>query len=135
MRCSSTVYTLFQFSIQYSIVFISACLVAILNFEGLLYDIIGNVDGENAEIDGTSITSLLNKEKEFLYDWGSGKYVYVTFLSAIFMGTIVLEGVDTSLMSKVTPPSLNATYINCGLLATLVGTLGRVSGDSMITIR
>jgi uncharacterized membrane protein YjfL (UPF0719 family) len=50
------------------------------------------------------------------------------------MGTIILEGVDTSIMAKTTPAKLNTTFINSGLLATLVGTLGRVIGDSMITI-
>lgn len=32
-------------------------------------------------------------------------------------------------MSRVTPPRLNDTFINCGLLATLIGTIGRVAGD------
>ena len=50
------------------------------------------------------------------------------------MGTIILEGVDTSLMAQKTPPALNDTFINSGLLATLVGTLGRVIGDSIITV-
>ena len=63
-----------------------------------------------------------------------GPAVYIVFLSAIFMGTIVLEGVDTSIMAKVTPPKLNACFFNSGLLATLVGTLGRVFADGMITM-
>ena len=50
------------------------------------------------------------------------------------MGTIVLEGVDTSIMAKVTPAKLNDRFVNCGLLATLVGTLGRVLSDGMITL-
>jgi hypothetical protein len=37
-------------------------------------------------------------------------------------------------MSKVTPAKLNDTFINSGLLATLIGTMGRVIADSMITI-
>lgn len=81
-----------------------------------------------------SIASFTNDHNEFPYDWGSGRLVYMTFLSATFMGTIILEGVDTSLMAKVTPAKLNDTIINSGLLATLVGTLGRVCGDSMITL-
>jgi len=68
------------------------------------------------------------------YDWNSGVIVYLVSMSAIFMGTIILEGVDTSLMSKAASPELNDTFINTGLLATLIGTLGRVLGDSMITI-
>jgi hypothetical protein len=35
-------------------------------------------------------------------------------------------------VSKTTPRALNDTFINMGLLATLVGTFGRVAGDSMI---
>jgi hypothetical protein len=37
-------------------------------------------------------------------------------------------------MSKVTPAKLNDTFINSGLLATLIGTMCRVIADSMITI-
>mmetsp|Transcript_14506 Transcript_14506/g.25151 ORF Transcript_14506/g.25151 Transcript_14506/m.25151 type:complete len:90 (-) Transcript_14506:88-357(-) len=50
------------------------------------------------------------------------------------MGTIVLEGVDTSIMAQVTPAQLNTCVINSGLLATLIGTLGRVLSDLMITL-
>ena len=109
-------------------------MVGILNLEGLILDVVGNVEGEDASFDGSQLRSYLNKKGEFFYDWSLGRYVYIFFLSAIFMGTIVLEGVDTSMMSRVTPPSLNDTFINCGLLATLIGTFGRVAGDSMITI-
>lgn len=77
---------------------------------------------------------MLNGEKEVPYDWGAGPYVYIVFLSATFMGTIVLEGVDTSLMAKASPPALNGTFFNSGLLATLIGTLGRVVGDSILTV-
>jgi hypothetical protein len=37
-------------------------------------------------------------------------------------------------MSKATPSKLNETVINSGLLATLIGTIGRVIADSMITV-
>lgn len=119
---------------------------AILNYEGLIFDIMGvaaeavtpitvnGTDSVDISIGGTSISSFLNKQNEIPYNWGIGTVTYITFLSAVFMGTIILEGVDTSLMAKVTPAALNETFINSGLLATLVGTLGRVFGDSMITI-
>ena len=133
---------------QYSVLFICASLFAILNYEGLIFDLFGlaaeavepasnrvnSTKDVDISIGGTSISSFLNTQKEVPYDWGYGKFVYITFLSAVFMGTIILEGVDTSLMAKVTPAALNDTFINSGLLATLVGTLGRVCGDSMITI-
>lgn len=48
--------------------------------------------GEEASIAGFQLTSLLNKHLEFPYNFGAGLYIYVFFLSAIFMGTIVLEG-------------------------------------------
>lgn len=93
-----------------------------------------NQNETDISIGGTSVTKVLNKQNEVPYDWGAGKAVYIIFLSAVFMGTIILEGVDTSIMAKTTPAKLNTTFINSGLLATLVGTLGRVIGDSMITI-
>jgi len=68
------------------------------------------------------------------YDWGYGYYAYLIGISAIFMGVIILEGVDTSLMCKTAPSKLNSTFLNVGLLATLVGTMGRVLGDGMITL-
>lgn len=37
-------------------------------------------------------------------------------------------------MSKTAPSALNDSFLSMGLLATLVGTFGRVVGDSMITI-
>ncbi len=36
-------------------------------------------------------------------------------------------------MAQVTPSELNSRFLNSGLLATLIGTLGRVLSDSMIT--
>jgi hypothetical protein len=68
------------------------------------------------------------------YDWGYGYYAYLIGISAIFMGVIILEGIDTSLMCKSAPSKLNSTFLNVGLLATLVGTVGRVLGDGMITL-
>lgn len=138
--------------LQYSIVFIFFGLFAILNYEGLVFDIIwyaieavkpddfpknatvsNSTNSTDISVGGQSLTSFVNKYNEIPYDWGAGLIVYITFLSAIFMGTIILEGVDTSLMAQKTPPALNDTFINSGLLATLIGTLGRVIGDSIIT--
>ena len=36
-------------------------------------------------------------------------------------------------MSKASSPKLNKSFLNCGLLATLIGTLGRITGDALIT--
>jgi hypothetical protein len=133
---------------QLSILFIMISLFAILNYEGLIFDAMGisaeavsagtdssqNMNATDISIGGTNVKKFLNEEMEVPYDWGIGDVVYITFLSAIFMGTIILEGVDTSIMAKATPAELNDTFINSGLLATLVGTGGRVIGDTMITL-
>ena len=79
------------------------------------------------------IVDMLTAKGEFPYEYGAGPYIYICFLSAIFLGTIVMEGVDTSIMAKVTPAKLNRCFLNAGLLATLVGTLGRVFADVIIT--
>jgi len=127
---------------QYSLLFIIGGLVAITNFEGLAYDLAGwttkAVDDvsndKDVQIVGTKVNKILNKKKEFPYDsWGAGHIKYIACLSAVFMGTIILEGVDTSLMAKVTPGKLNYSVFNSGLLATLIGTLGRVLADLLIT--
>ena len=44
------------------------------------------------ELSGEEVGHLMTEDEEFPYDWGYGEVVYVTFLSAIFGGTIVLEG-------------------------------------------
>ena len=130
---------------QKSLLFLIVGLLGILNWSGMYFDVAGFLDAQdyekadkhNALIAGEELDHVLTPKGEFLYDFGfgrSGTVVYVTFLSAVFMGTIVLEGVDTSIMAKVTPPALNDCFFNCGLLATLVGTLGRVLADGMITM-
>ncbi|KAL3924821.1 MAG: hypothetical protein SGILL_000806 [Bacillariaceae sp.] len=114
----------------------------ILNYQGLYFDVLGvSTYGGFDPIDITEMHSLelggetvdLTPKDEFPYDWGIGRPIYTTFLCVIFMGTIVLEGVDTSIMAQVTPPQLNSSFFNAGLLATLIGTLGRVLSDSLIT--
>lgn len=126
---------------KWSVLFIFAGLIGIFNYQGFVGDTIGIVEVEweditNSSTDGNNSTDpiIVQESQAPAYDWGAGVYVYLIFLCAIFMGTIVLEGVDTSLMSKVTPAKLNDTFINCGLLATLVGTVGRVLGDGLITV-
>ncbi|KAL7515326.1 hypothetical protein ACHAXN_013479 [Cyclotella atomus] len=123
---------------KYSIIFVMLSCVAICNLEGLVLDVIGVMlnytkKGPTTEHLKSVITSVLH-HNEFPYDWGAGSIVYLIFLSAIFIGSIILEGVNTSLMSKTAPSALNDSFLNMGLLATLVGTMGRVVGDSMITL-
>lgn len=93
-------------------------------------------DVKQLEIGNNKVEQLVNKHNEFQYDGGHGygQFAYIFFLAMVFMGTIVLEGVDTSIMAKSTPSKLNDRVVNSGLLATLVGTLGRVFADGMITL-
>jgi hypothetical protein len=69
-----------------------------------------------------------------LYDGDFGIYQYVIGVSWVFCSTIMLEGVVTSLMAKSAPSRLESSFLNAGLLATLLGTVGRVVGDSFIVI-
>jgi len=119
--------------------------IGIINYQGLYYDLLGisqygrfdPIDLphlKELELSGEDVGHFMTANKEFPYDWGYGYIIYITFLSAIFGGTIVLEGVTTSIMAQVTPSELNSCFLNSGLLATLVGTLGRVLSDSMITL-
>eukprot|EP00537_Pseudo-nitzschia_pungens_P011436 CAMPEP_0172389406 /NCGR_PEP_ID=MMETSP1061-20121228/6302_1 /TAXON_ID=37318 /ORGANISM="Pseudo-nitzschia pungens, Strain cf. pungens" /LENGTH=899 /DNA_ID=CAMNT_0013119549 /DNA_START=199 /DNA_END=2898 /DNA_ORIENTATION=- len=133
-----------RFIMKVAICFIIVCCLGIFNYQGLYYDLIGistygqfdpiNVRLKKLRLSGESVGHLFTDAKEFPYDWDYGIAVYVTFLSLIFAGTIVLEGVTTSIMAQVTPSQLNTSFLNCGLLATLIGTLGRVLSDSMITM-
>lgn len=68
------------------------------------------------------------------YDWSWGAIIYLFGLSTIFMATVVLEGVDTSLLSISSPSKLNSTFLSVGLITTLAGTVGRVLADFLITI-
>jgi hypothetical protein len=130
--------------LKWSIWLIIGGLFGILNYQGMYYDLMGisqyggfdpdgTVNIQELEIGGDQVGSIMTKEKEFPYDWSHGIPVYITFLSIVFVGTIILEGVDTSIMAQVTPAELNDRFINSGLMATLIGTLGRVLSDSMIT--
>jgi hypothetical protein len=55
----------------------------------------GTVEDEGqhlARIGEEEVGSILTHEGEFPYDYGSGPAIYIVFVSAIFIGTIVLEG-------------------------------------------
>lgn len=128
-----------------SLLFVFCSFLGLFNWSGLYYDVVGDVEISSSTTDMTNssikdakigketIGALLTKKNEFPYDYGAGPFVYIFFLSAVFLGIIVLEGVDTSIMAKMTPPKLNKCFVNTGLLATLVGTVGRVFADAIIT--
>lgn len=82
---------------QLSLLFIIGSLIAILNYEGMIYDILGaSLEAEedvkketDVSIAGTTVGQLLNKRQEFPYDWNVGHIVYIVFLSSVFMGKFV----------------------------------------------
>lgn len=57
---------------------------------------------------------------------------YVGYL-LVFCSVQAFDGVVGSVLSKVIPTALAAGTLNSGLLATIVGTLGRALGDAFIT--
>ncbi|VEU36731.1 unnamed protein product [Pseudo-nitzschia multistriata] len=134
-----------RFIMKVSIWFIIVCGLGMFNYQGLYYDMIGiskygefdpidEAELKELQLSGMTVGQLFADAKEFPYDWNYGVMIYITFLSFTFAGTIVLEGVTTSIMAQATPPKLNTCFVNSGLLATLIGTLGRVLSDSMITM-
>jgi hypothetical protein len=63
---------------------------------------------------------------------GAGRYIAGSLIA--FSGIEACESFVASLMSKVVPSALAVGTFNSGLLATLVGTGGRATGDLFITL-
>ena len=121
---------------QWSMFCVICSIFSIFNYEGLLLDIAGIIVRGNTSKFALRLkkyVTSLSFHGEFPYDWNSGICVYLSSLIMMFISTIVMEGVNTSLMSQTTPKNLNNCFINMGLLASVVGTFGRVFGDFMIT--
>ena len=83
---------------KYSSYIILGGLLAILNYEGMIYDVLGYGDEVEKLINEAPdnpeekrLKSVLNHHNEFPYDWDAGEAIYVVSLSVIFMGTIILE--------------------------------------------
>jgi hypothetical protein len=99
---------------------------------------IGDIDGRGGsiatdrEVDG-EVKNFFTVHYRHPYEWGFGQVQFIIASVIIFSGTIVLEGVVTSLMAQVSPPKLEKTIFNCGLLATLFGASARFTADSLIT--
>ena len=67
--------------------------------------------------------------------WGEyTEFQFVVGTFVIFVSVAVMEGVDTSLMSKVIPPALSRGTFNSGLLAVFIGMVGKALGDCLITV-
>lgn len=93
-----------RFIMKLAIWFIIFACFGIINYQGLYYDVLLGISEykgfdpidlvhlKELEISGEEVGKFMTKDNEFPYDWNSGQAVYMTFLSAIFGGTIVLEG-------------------------------------------
>jgi len=83
-------------------------------------------------------TDLLNHEDAETFNEGApfavGPHRYITGSLIAFSGIEACESYVASLMSKVVPSALAQGTFNSGLLATLVGTGGRATGDLFITL-
>ena len=66
--------------------------------------------------------------------WAVGPVRYVAGSLIMYSGIEACESYVASLMSKVVPSELAVGTFNSGLLATLVGTGGRATGDLVITL-
>lgn len=116
---------------QHSLVFTGISLFALLNFESVASVVMAVVPNAFPFLGNRDQTT---SQSEFPpYDWSIGQYQYVFAVSLSFMGTMFLESVVISMMSKAAPAKLNRSFLNCGLLATLFGSLGRIFGDILIT--
>ena len=62
-----------------------------------------------------------------------GPHRYFAGYLLVFCSVQAFDGVVGSVLSKVIPTALAAGTLNSGLLATIVGTLGRALGDAFIT--
>ena len=114
-----------------SLVFIGCSLFCLINIQAVVFDYVSFK--RLLTVNYTFTHRNMEQSQHEFYDWCGGVYQYVIAISLTFIGTIILEGVVTSLMSKASSPKLNKSFLNCGLLATLIGTLGRITGDALIT--
>jgi hypothetical protein len=73
-----------------------------------------------------------NSRHNHPYDWRFGPIQFVCGLTSIFVGLVALEGATLSLLSKVSPPRLRSVVINVGTIATFLGLVARLLGDSQI---
>lgn len=85
-------------------------------------------------LDPTDLISTDNDTYNDDNQWAVGPAKYITGSLLAFSGIEACESFVASLMSKVVPSALAQGTFNSGLLATLVGTGGRATGDLVITL-
>lgn len=83
--------------------------------------------------DPTDLTNHDNERYNADHPLSVGPVKYITGSLIAFSGIEACESFVASLMSKVVPSALASGTFNSGLLATLVGTGGRATGDLIIT--
>lgn len=69
-----------------------------------------------------------------LYDGSIGVSQYVIGSFIIFLSMTVLEGASLQLVSKASPFKLNYAIANISLVSAIIGNLGRILGDTMVTL-
>lgn len=71
----------------------------------------------------------------FVIDYGNqNEWQYVIGTTLINIGANMIDGVSTSLVSKVIPKYIQAGIWNAGLLVTIVGSFGRAVGGGVVGI-
>ena len=112
-----------------SLIIVTISLFGLLNFGTLAQSLLdlGQLLLNDKASDGST---AVNES----YDWNGGVYQYVVAGSLSFMGTLFLESVVMSLMSKACPAKLHRGFMKLGLLAATVGTFGRITGDIIVVM-
>ncbi|KAL7548746.1 hypothetical protein ACHAWF_015219 [Thalassiosira exigua] len=89
--------------LKLSILGVICGILMICNFEGLVLDLVGKVvEGSTSESEPVErwrkiVKHSRTRHNEFEYDWGAGAFIYIVSLAVIFIASIVMEGVNTSL--------------------------------------
>ena len=66
------------------------------------------------------------------YDWNFGLAQYCSSATVIFCSCIALEGLSTTLMTKVSPEKLNKSPCNCSVIGPMLFCLCRFLGNQLI---
>jgi hypothetical protein len=66
------------------------------------------------------------------YDWDFGLTQYGFSATLMFLSSVALEGLSSTLMSKVSPAKLNKSPINCSVIGPVFGCLCRFLGNTII---
>ena len=61
-------------------------------------------------------------------------YQYLAGILVVFLGSQIMEGVSTSILSKCMPKTLAIGICNSGFISTQAGTSGRAVGNFSITL-